>query len=293
MELKIEEIKLPEEIKFNFEELKTELTTKAHDYEVMVYTEDQIKEAKSDRANLNKLKKAMNDERIAMEKKYMAPFNEFKNQINEIIGIIDKPIAIIDSQVKEFEQRKKDEKRDEIIDLWNSKEKPDFLNKHDLFNEKWLNTTYSMAKIEAEMDETLDRIQTEINTIESLTEFGFEAMEEYKRSLDLTKAIAEGQRLADIQRRKEEAEKARKEAEEKARLAAEEAEKAKALQEEEERIQNEPTKEENVPCETPEPAAEETPRAWVGFKALLSKEEARALGEFITANNIKIEKIEL
>jgi hypothetical protein len=298
MELKIEEVQLPEQIKFNFEELKTELTAKAHEYKVTVYTEDKIKEAKSDRASLNKLKKALNDERIRLEKEYMKPFNEFKSQINEIIGIVDEPIGIIDGQIKDFEQRKKDEKRDAIIELWNNREKPEFLEDFDLFNEKWLNSTYTMAKVEADIDEIIAKTMDDLKTLESLPEFGFEAVEEYKRTLSLQQAIAEGKRLADIQKRKEEQERLQKEAEEKARLAAEEAEKAKdaemekALQEEEERIQNEPTKE-NVSCETSEPAAEEPTRAWVGFKALLSKEEARALGEFITAHNIKIKKIEL
>lgn len=299
MELKIEDAQLPKQIKFNFEELKTELTAKAHDYKVLVYTEDNIKEAKSDRASLNKLKKALNDERIRLEKEYMKPFNTFKAQINEIIGIVDEPIGIIDGQIKDFEQRKKDEKRESIIELWNNKKKPEFLEAFDLFNEKWLNSTYTMAKVEEDIDEIIAKTMDDLKTLEGLPEFGFEAVEEYKRTLSLSQAIAEGKRLADIQKRKEEHERLQKEAEEKARLAAEEAEKAKAtemgkaLQEEEERIQNEPTKEENFSCETSEPAATEVPRAWVGFKALLSIREARILGEFITANNIKIEKIEL
>ena len=41
-----------------YEELKQELTEKVSMYETMVYTDDQIKEAKADKANLNKLKKA-------------------------------------------------------------------------------------------------------------------------------------------------------------------------------------------------------------------------------------------
>ena len=285
MELKIKEVQLPEKIEFNFEELKTELTTKAHDYEVMVYTEDQVKEAKTDRANLNKLKKALNDERIRLEKEYMKPFNEFKGQINEVIGIIDKPIAIIDTQVKGYEEKKKDEKRDKIIELWNSKEKPEFLDEFDLFDERWLNSSVSMKRVEEDIDSIIDKTMTEINTIESLSEFSFEAMEEYKRTLNLAKAIEEGKRLADIQKRKEEAERQKAELE-------------KAMKEEEERIQNEPSKEtesvpvveETTPTQT-QTEENETPRTWIGFKAYLSKEEAHELGEFIKAHNIKIQQI--
>ncbi|WNV59438.1 DUF1351 domain-containing protein [Oscillospiraceae bacterium NTUH-002-81] len=73
MELRVEEYQLPQKISFNFEELKAELQEKTQHYETMVYTDDQIKEAKADRANLNRLKKALNDERIRREKEYLAP----------------------------------------------------------------------------------------------------------------------------------------------------------------------------------------------------------------------------
>jgi hypothetical protein len=285
MELKIEDAQLPKQIKFNFEELKTELTAKAHDYKVTVYTEDNIKEAKSDRASLNKLKKALNDERIRLEKEYMKPFNTFKAQINEIIGIVDEPIGIIDGQIKDFEQRKKDEKREAIIELWNNKKKPEFLEAFDLFNEKWLNSTYTMAKVEEDIDEIIAKTMDDLKTLESLPEFGFEAVEEYKRTLSLSQAIAEGKRLADIQKRKEEHERLQKEAEEKAKQ--EEAAAEQITEPEPEASQEAP-----VPVEETLPAEEPT-RAWVGFKALLSKEEARALGEFLTSHNIKIKKIEL
>jgi hypothetical protein len=105
-------------------------------------------------------------------------------------------------------------------------------------------------------------------------------LEEYKRTLDLSKAISEGKRLADIQKRKEEAERQKAELE-------------KAMKEEEERIQEEPTKAE-APIEEPTPTQteeNETPRTWIGFKAYLSKEEAHELGEFIKAHNIKIQQI--
>lgn len=101
MELKIEQVAIPEKIAFNYEELKQELSDKVKMYETLVYTDDQIKSAKADRADLNRLKKALNDERIRREKEYMHPFNAFKAQINEIIGIIDKPVALIDKQIRE------------------------------------------------------------------------------------------------------------------------------------------------------------------------------------------------
>lgn len=290
MELQIEDVQLPEQIKFNFEDLKSEIQAKAHEYEVSVYTEDNIKAAKADRASLNKLKKALNDERIRREKAYMKPFNEFKAQINELIGLIDKPILAIDSQIKGYEDSKKDEKRQEILEMWDKKDKPEFLGFDRIYNPKWLNATVSMKKIEEDMDLLIATVKANLDTLDSLPEFGFEAKEVYKTTLDLQRAIAEGQRLAEIQKRKEEAER-------------QQAELKKAIKEEEERIKNEPVadnKPVEVATETPYPPTEtienasvEVQRAWVGFKAYLSKEEARKLGQFLTENNITIKKIEL
>ena len=290
MELKISEVQLPEQIRFNFEELKNEIQAKAHEYEVSVYTEDNIKLAKADRASLNKLKKALNDERIRREKAYMKPFNEFKAQVNELIGLIDKPILAIDTQIKGYEDSKKDEKRQEILEMWNAKDKPEFLGFDRIYNPKWLNSTVSMKKIEEDMDLLIATVNSNLDTLDSLPEFGFEAKEVYKTTLDLQRAIAEGQRLAEIQKRKEEAER-------------QQAEIKKAIKNEEERIKNEPV-EDNKPVEvateTPysptesvENASVEVQRAWVGFKAYLSKEEARKLGQFLTENSITIKKIEL
>lgn len=292
MELKIKEVQLPEKIEFNFEELKQELAEKAHDYETMVYTEDQIKEAKADRAKLNNLKKALNDERIRREKEYMAPFNVFKNQINEVIGIIDKPIGIIDQQVKEYDAKRKAEKEDKIRELFDAKEKPEWLTLEQIFDSKWLNATTTEKKIEGEMNIQLEVIAKNVGILKEL-QFGFEALECYKKNLDMGAAVAEGQRLLDIQKRKEEAERIRKEQEE----AAKQAELAKAQEPEQE---PEPVE---VSCETtnPEKPAEvkedhietEVPRKWVGFKAFLSQEEARALGNFLTEHKIVIKRLEV
>lgn len=281
MELKIKEVQLPEKIEFNFEELKQELAEKAHDYETMVYTEDQIKEAKADRAKLNNLKKALNDERIRREKEYMAPFNIFKNQINEVIGIIDKPIGIIDQQVKEYDAKRKAEKEVKIRELFEAKEKPEWLTLEQVFDSKWLNATTTEKKIEGEMDIRLGEIAKNIGILQEL-QFGFEALECYKRNLDMGAAVAEGQRLLDIQKRKEEAERIRKEQEPEPQQAPEEPE-----------PQEEPAK---VSCETPEPE-EQTPaepqRYWLGFKAYLTREEAKALGTFLKENNILVKKLEV
>jgi len=272
MELKISELVLPDKITFNYDELKAELTEKVKTYETIVYDDAQIKEAKADKANLNKLKKALNDERIRLEREYMMPFNTFKTQVNDLIETISKPIEVIDNQVKAYEDKCKQDKKDEIMEYFNGLEKPDMLTLIKIWDEKWLNASVTMKQVKDAIQAAIDKVNTELETLKALPEFSFEAIEEYSRTLDINKAIAEGQRLADIQRRKAEAE------------AKAEAEKAAQA------------------TPTPEPIAEPTPvkteevkhdaAQWVSFKAYITVEQAQALKAFFNANNIQFAPIQ-
>lgn len=225
MELRVNEVAIPEKIDFNYEELKAELTSKVSFYETLVYTDDQIKDAKADKANLNKLKKALNDERIRKEKEYMQPFNVFKAQINEIIGIIDKPIAVIDEQVKAYDEKRKAEKQKAIEELFATIGFQNFVTLEKIWDPKWLNASVSMKSIEDQMKSKMYEIGNGVLTLSQLPEFGFEATEVFKETLDINKAISEAKRMSEIAKAKAEAEARRKAAEE-ARKAAEEARKA-------------------------------------------------------------------
>lgn len=226
MELKINEVQLPEQITFNYEELKQELTEKVSMYETLVYTDEQIKEAKVDKASLNKLKKALNDERIRREKEYMKPFDDFKAKINEIIDIIDKPVALIDKQVKEYEVKQKQEKKEQIKELWSEMDVPEGLLLEDVFEDRMLNVSYGMNHVKQKMLDDIKRFNRDMETLAALPEYGFEAQQEYIRNHDLNKALAEGRRMAQIVKAKAEREEAmRKIEEEQKAKAVEEAKK--------------------------------------------------------------------
>lgn len=283
MELKVNEVAIPEQITFNYEELRNELTEKVSMYETLVYTDEQIKEVKEDKANLNKLKKALNDERIALEKKYMQPFETFKEQVNDIIRIIDKPIAVIDKQVKEFEQKEKDEKLEAIKEMFASVGFQPFVNLEMIFDNKWLNKTFSMKKIEDAMKERMFQIGNDVKTLNDLPEFGFEALEIYKITLDINMALAEGRKLADIQKKKKE----QQEAEERRRAELE------ACNNSIEQNVESVSESEDAPAGKAEGGADvkEIPKEWVEFRCLLSVEDAQALGQFFKSRNITYTQI--
>lgn len=300
MELKVNDYKTPEQILFNYEELKTELTEKIKMYETLVYTDEQVKDAKADKANLNKLKKALNDERIRLEKEYMEPFNDFKTKINELISIIDKPVKIIDKQVKEFEEKKKQDKFENIKVMWGECEVPQGLEFDKVYDSKWLNSSTSMKSIQESMNNAIAKYNQDIITLSNLPEFGFEATEVYKTTLDINKAIYEAQRMSQIAKAK-----AEREAElERQRIAREEREREEArLREEQASViqeveqkqevtakKQEYAKPEIIEIEQPAQKQEET-KSWVSFSALLSMEDALALKEFFNGRKIEFKAI--
>ena len=290
MELRVNEVTIPEKISFNYEELKAELTEKVAFYETLVYTDDQVKDAKADRATLNKLKKTLNDERIRREKEYMQPFNEFKAQVNEISGIIDKPIAVIDKQVKEFEDQKKAKKQKDIEELFAGMGFQSFVTLEKIWDPKWLNASTSMKSIEEQMRSRMYQIGDDVLTLHNLPEFGFEATEVYKQTLDINKAIKEAQRMAEIAKAKAEAE-AKKKAAEEARKAEEER-KAKEIKEEQTVIAPAEPNEQAVTPSEPVQSADSTPeRMVVRFEVLLTTEDAYALKEFFKSRSIEFKAI--
>lgn len=290
MELRVNEVAIPEKISFNYEELKAELTEKVAFYETLVYTDDQVKDAKADRATLNKLKKTLNDERIRREKEYMQPFNEFKAQVNEIIGIIDKPIAVIDKQVKEFEDQKKANKQNAIEELFATIGFQNFVTLEKIWDPKWLNASVSMKSIEEQMRSRMYEIGDDVLTLHNLPEFGFEATEVYKQTLDINKAIKEAQRMAEIAKAKAEAA-AKKKAAEEARKAEEER-KAKEIKEEQRVIvPPEPHEQAVTPPEPVQSADSTQERMVVRFEVLLTTEDAYALKEFFKSRSIEFKAI--
>lgn len=283
MELRINTWKSPEVIDFNFEELKEEITNKSALYKNMVYTDETIKDAKSDRALLNKFKTALEDKRKEVKKQCLEPYNQFEKQIKELVAIIDEPVKLIGEQITEFEDREKAEKHEQIIELFNKAGFQSFVTLEQIYDPKWLNKSVSLKSIEEELTNTVYRIGHDVTTINSLKEYSFEALEHYKKTLDLAGAIAEGQRLADIQKRKPEHEAELKAREELAKKQAEERTKAETeanLHEESEEVAQE------------EPQSEvEIKRQWIKFVALLSKDDALALKEFCDSRGIEIKSI--
>jgi hypothetical protein len=168
MELKVDEIKSLAPIKFNYEDIKKWVTEKAKEYKSVVYTEETITAAKTDRATLNKVAKAINDEKIRIKKEVLKPFEDFENKCKELQGIITDASNSIDIQVKSFEEKEQKEKKDSIRAIFDTYigDFKDLIQFDLIFNPRWLNKTYSMKKIEEEINHLIVKTNTDLGVID-------------------------------------------------------------------------------------------------------------------------------
>lgn len=276
MEIKVNSYQLPQVITFNFAELKKELSALLNNYENLVYSDEAIKEAKADRARLNKLAKALNDERVKREREYMQPFTEFKSQISELVADITNTCAKIDTQVKACEERQKVEKREKINEMMSQF---DFqgVPASRIFVDKWLNVSTSLSAVEKELKAKADEIRENMEIIERL-EHAFEAREVFRQTCNISAAIAEDQRITAIEQRKAEA-KSRAEAQ---KIAEREAKETVCPPKTVETHENEEP-----------PQTQDEARVWIGFKVFVSVDKAEKLSDWFTQNGITYEMIPL
>ncbi len=303
MELKIlspQEGGFVKEIQWNNEELKAEIAEKMQEYKSLAFTEETIKEAKADRAKLNKLKTAFEDERKRIKKLCMAPYDTFEKQVKELIALIDEPIRLIDGQIKEVEERKRIEKKGQILEFYKGAvgTLKGILPFEKVFRPEYLNATRSMKSITEEIQGVIDRVNSDLDTIESFgSKYELQIKDVYLRTLDLSSAMQEKARLEEVERRlAERRQEEQRRAEEKAaREAAEaqnraQAEKPAADQTVQPEEQTETTKKSG---ESVQRTGEQEPQMFrMDFRVWGTREQIMGLRQYLIDNNIKFGKVE-
>lgn len=168
MELKISEIQaLPSIDITNYDELEGWLTEKADTYKNLVYSEENMKQAKNDRATLNKVQKALGDGRKRIKALLLEPFSSFETKCKKLEAIVEEASKNIDTQIKAFEEKEDNAKMQEIVAYFVTVvgEYSKLLDFDVIFNERWLNKTYGMDKIKQDIDHVIAKAKTDIECI--------------------------------------------------------------------------------------------------------------------------------
>lgn len=282
MQLEVSEIKALEPIKFNFEQLKQEITTKVENYKHIVYSEDNIKEAKTDRANFNKLAKALNDEKIRVKNIVLEPYLPFEKQCNELIDLVKEASGNADTQIKNYEQQIKDEKLKQIMNFFleNVGDYADLINFDDIYNERWLNVTYKMEQIEKDILHTLAKTKTDMAVIDSQfkeEDINKQVKMEYFNNIAnpsvLTMAILKGNTIIENNKKLE--------------MLKQKEESSQNITKNEEKITNSTENITQSLGNSPEDEELQT----LDFRVHVTQRQKFALKEFLKSNNIKFEPV--
>lgn len=125
-------------------------------------TKENLKEAKSTRAKLNKLKKAIESRKVEIKKKAEAPIKDFNDKVESLVAEIDDSSSKISDGIKGFEDQEKQARHEknlkhikaicELAEVDPAKIK---------YQSSWDNKSYSKTKFETEVDQQIALIQQE------------------------------------------------------------------------------------------------------------------------------------
>lgn len=228
----------PGKVSWNFEEVKSYLEDGLKVYQTTVYTDDTIKSAKTDVAALRKLSASIEDRRKEIKDKCLEPYTVIEAQAKELVALIEKPIEAINIQVQDYEKRRKQKVRAEILAYWQQKaaDLPEEIREKAvaaIYDSRWENATATKKSWHDGIDAGIQKILSELETIRSMqSEFEEDMLTAYKTSLSLQMAIQKKNDLDAQKRRIMEIERQRKEREEAEERRRQEAAERAAKQEE-------------------------------------------------------------
>lgn len=282
--LKSSEINLPQEIE-NLAALKAELTPKLEKYNNLVVTADSIKAAKADKAALNKLRAAIEDQRKAIKRQYLEPYNILESQCKEVVALIDAPIQAIDKQIKAFDEIEEQEKYTELQEAFVNLDPPDWIELTDVLNPKWKNKTAKTDALISEIEQAVKELTSGLEKVKATygeEPFLLSVLEFYKEHKDFSKTAVYAAQLNTAYKREQEAKlKAQKLAEEAAQRESFQNEPQQPAPVNNESIQAEPQKGQETQSEKPQ-------KLFKGkFEVEGTAEQIAALGQYMKANNIK------
>ena len=155
-------------IEFNYEEIKTTVLEQIKPYQNLVVTTENFDDMKKTRAKLNGVIKQVENKRKEIKKDYSTPLTAFEKQVKEIVQIFQKESDNINHQIKLFEEQEKIERQNQIHDYFRTLENHEYVEIGYIFDERWLNKTYTEKKWKEELEKELNRVYEDIKYLDSL-----------------------------------------------------------------------------------------------------------------------------
>lgn len=179
------------EIESNMKEVKGYVENLNNYYKNITFTEETIKEAKEEKAKINKFKSEVANYRKNIVAEYNKPIKIFEDTSKETEKILTETYNTINSQVTNYEDIEKQRKEQEIKEYF---EEYKVANNIDFVNYGQANInvtlTVSVKKLKEQAKAFIDEIIDDLKLIET-QECKDEILVEYKQNLNVSRAIQE------------------------------------------------------------------------------------------------------
>ena len=267
----------------DYDQLKAKVLEDVSVFKGIIISEDNLDEAPKWRAELNKKAKRISDFRIAFEKDFKKRIEKSTSQLKELASFYADASSNIDVQVKEFDEKRKQEKNEAIGKIYSDTigDMEQFLPLQKLYNDKWTNKGYTLDAIRKEIKAQVDSVQDGINTIQLLGT---------KYESQMISAFLEAYNMNDALKKKAELEQIDAEMERRRKAAEEEAIRKQAEADAQAAVENAtvvPIEEKEEPKE---PIAQEQEYR-LAFEVFGNKEQLTALCNFIRENGYRYNRL--
>lgn len=255
----------------NYEPLKAMALEQVSAYKSLVVEEDGIASAKTDCAKLRKAAKNASDLRISIKKEHEAKISKTLEQLKELTDIFNDAATSIDNQVKEFDEKRKEEKRSAIGKIYedNIEDMEQFLPLQKIWNDKWLNKGYAIDAITKEIKAQVESAQDGIKTIQLLgTKYESQMISAFMESYNMNDALKKKAELEQIDAEMERRRKAQEEEQKTDEQVVE---------------QEEPKEQEEVP--------QEEPKYRLAFEVFGYHEQLTALVDYLRGSGLDYKRI--
>jgi len=165
---------------------------KLESYKPENYSEDNIAEAKKDKAALNNSAKLLDDKRIEIEKEWNKPLDQFKNTVKQAVTAIKTASGQIDVIVKDVENRVKDDRKKQLKAFFDGL-KCELVTFDKIFRESWFNKTTKVKDAEGEIFAAVEKIEADLAILDRIGEP--DARAHYLLTLNLESALAKADEI--------------------------------------------------------------------------------------------------
>ena len=271
--------KLPQILSNISEIRKWAIAATETDRSLVLQTDEDFDKARTRCADIMKTIDSIETGRKSVKKDYLAPYEQFESAVKDVTAVLKSARENLWGQIQTAEEAKKREKNLLLKAYYEEKAQEvgvlGFRTYEQISRTKWLNRTTRFTAAQAEIDDIVNTIAKEVETIKALrSDFENMLLDEYAKGASVLNVISYDARLkqsyAEAQSRKAQAEK-----------AAAEAQKTPAAP------QQTAAEEETVKADEAEPMA----IVVVDFRVSCTPEQLKGLSAYMRQNGIKYGKV--